>query len=64
MAFIGGRGLGPNAAVSLTKLTGAPSSASALSYIDVGLAWARTVLPDIWLVFLSGFSEYRLSYIN
>ena len=54
MAFLGRCGLGPYAAVALTKLTGAPQAASALSNLDVGLAWARVVLADTWLVLHGG----------
>ncbi|MCY1083599.1 hypothetical protein [Archangium lansingense] len=54
MAFMGRYGLGPYATVSLTKLTGAPRSASALSNIDLGMVWARSVFSDAWLVLRGG----------
>ncbi|HYO70865.1 MAG TPA: hypothetical protein VEU33_32775, partial [Archangium sp.] len=53
-AFMGSCGLGAYAAVSLTKLTGAERSASALSNLDVGMAWGRPVFSDGWLVLRGG----------
>jgi hypothetical protein len=53
-SFMGGCGLGAYAAVSLTKLTGADRSASALSNLDVGMAWGRPLFSDGWLVLRGG----------
>ena len=54
MSVICGCGLGPYAAVSLTKLTGALRAASALSNLDVGMVWAGSVLSDALLVLRAG----------
>lgn len=55
MAFTGpGGGLGAYAATSLTKLTGAARSASALSNIDLGMSYARPVFSGSWLVLRGG----------
>ncbi len=54
MAFAGSCGIGPYAAVSLTKLTGAARSATALSNLDLGMSYARSVFSNSWLVFRGG----------
>ncbi|WNG53379.1 hypothetical protein F0U59_00230 [Archangium gephyra] len=53
-SVMGACGLGAYAAVSLTKLTGAERSASALSNLDVGMAWGRSLFADSWLVLRGG----------
>ncbi|QRK04700.1 hypothetical protein JQX13_31250 [Archangium violaceum] len=47
-------GFGLYTAVSLTKLTGAARSASALSNIDIGLSYVRTLPFEGWFVLRSG----------
>ncbi|PTL83006.1 hypothetical protein [Vitiosangium sp. GDMCC 1.1324] len=54
MAFMSASGLGPYAAVSLTKLTGASRSASALSNIDLGVAWTLPILSNTWFALRGG----------